>query len=168
MERRRVLSILAVGAGALVTALVSVPLVGQVLTPLRRRRAEGEAGWHPVGRLDDFAEGQPERVAVSTTVKDGWAQSTVDQAAWVLRGGDAVTVLSGTCPHLGCSVRLAPTGRSLQCPCHESEFGPDGAYRRGPARRGLDPLPSRVVDGRVEIRWVDYEPWIAERRPVGS
>lgn len=167
MDRRRFLTALTLGTGAVLSALVAIPLVGQFLSPLRRR-ASGPATWLPLGRLDDFPEGAPQRVAFPVTTEDGWTETTTEQAAWVLRSGDEVTVLSGTCPHLGCSVRLAAGSKAFGCPCHESEFAPDGAYRRGPARRGLDPLPSRVVGGRVEVRFVEYQAGLAERRALGE
>ena len=48
-------------------------------------------------------------------------------------------LLSGICPHQGCTVMAESNG--FYCPCHGSEFTLTGALVRGPAASGLGPLP---------------------------
>jgi cytochrome b6-f complex iron-sulfur subunit len=57
----------------------------------------------------------------------------------VVRQGSTFNVLSGVCPHLGCTV-LPLTGGFL-CPCHRSQFTLSGARLSGPAANGLSDLP---------------------------
>ncbi|WP_446221665.1 QcrA and Rieske domain-containing protein [Nocardia sp. IBHARD005] len=52
--------------------------------------------------------------------------------------------LSSTCTHAGCKVATVANG-TINCPCHGSRFGLDGAVRGGPA---TEPLPAKPV--RVE------------------
>ena len=40
------------------------------------------------------------------------------------------------CTHLGCIVPWSATSNKFECPCHGSQYDPDGAVVRGPA-----PLP---------------------------
>lgn len=65
----------------------------------------------------------------------------------MIRSGEAVRALSAVCPHLGCSIDLAPDSQGFACPGHASRFGLDGAAHAGPSPRDLDPLATRLVDG---------------------
>jgi Rieske Fe-S protein len=49
----------------------------------------------------------------------------------------ALHVRSGVCTHLGCHVNWNSTEQCWDCPCHGSQFAPDGAVLNGPA---LSPL----------------------------
>jgi Rieske Fe-S protein len=99
------------------------------------------------------------------TARDGWTERTDVQTVWVLRPQeDAIQVLTAICPHLGCSVQWKAARGAFACPCHDSEFAPDGARRHGPARRGMDPLPVRITHGEVQVRWVEFVAGAAERR----
>ncbi|RWB50828.1 FAD-dependent oxidoreductase [Mesorhizobium sp.] len=44
---------------------------------------------------------------------------------------------SASCSHLGCIVHWNSTEQCWDCPCHGSQFAPDGAVLNGPAIRGL-------------------------------
>jgi Rieske Fe-S protein len=50
--------------------------------------------------------------------------------------------LSATCTHQGCTVRFVAGNDLLQCPCHGSQFGLDGAVIEGPANRPLAVFPT--------------------------
>jgi menaquinol-cytochrome c reductase iron-sulfur subunit len=169
MDRRSFLSALTVAAGAVGGALVGIPILGRVLAPLRAsHEAAGGPTFHSLGPVDSFDAGAPTRVAFPVTVRDGWDVTVQERAAWVVKGKDGrIAVLSTVCPHLGCSVKW--TARSeFGCPCHESGFAPDGARLRGPARRGLDELPSRVVAGDLQVQWVEYAANVAQKKPLGA
>src|SRR5690349_5951716 len=69
------------------------------------------------------------------TYPPGSATHLAQAGAWLLHGARGLYALSTRCPHLGCTVERRPEG--FQCPCHGSQFAPDGAVRRGPATRPL-------------------------------
>ena len=52
-----------------------------------------------------------------------------------LRG--AVHVRSATCTHMGCVVHWNSTEQCWDCPCHGSQFAPDGTALNGPAITAL-------------------------------
>ena len=61
-----------------------------------------------------------------------------------------IVAFSAICTHAGCDIWLwQGEGKTLKCPCHESEFDlKDGArVITGPAPRRLPTLPLTIVDG---------------------
>jgi len=82
----------------------------------------------------------------------GWAITTEEHNVFVLptKGNQ---VVSAVCPHEGCEVLWDGQRNQFSCPCHESYFGAGGARISGPAPRGLDPLPSRVQDGKLQVQY---------------
>jgi quinol---cytochrome c reductase iron-sulfur subunit, bacillus type len=111
--------------------------------------------------LADF----PLQIMLRVPVRDGWLTTLRDLGAvFLFRTGSGVGALSAVCPHLGCSV--ARDERGFACPCHDSRFGPDGAVLGGPSPRGLDPLPVRVVGGRVQVQALHFVSGTRERRSI--
>ncbi|MEZ6185247.1 MAG: Rieske (2Fe-2S) protein [Planctomycetota bacterium] len=127
----------------------------------------GGASWKALGSLERFPEGVPVKVPVVGVRQDAWARSEAETLGNVIvrREGEAVHVLSATCPHNGCDV-FCRAADSLFCPCHDSDFAPDGSVRTGPSPRGLDPLEAKVEDGEVHVRFVRFEVGTDERRPL--
>jgi menaquinol-cytochrome c reductase iron-sulfur subunit len=65
-------------------------------------------------------------------------------------------VFSPICPHLGCRFAWNQPQNKFICPCHGSEYSKLGKHEAGPALRGLDPLPMRDFQGKVQITWIEY------------
>jgi glycine/D-amino acid oxidase-like deaminating enzyme/nitrite reductase/ring-hydroxylating ferredoxin subunit len=51
-------------------------------------------------------------------------------------------VHSASCTHLGCIVHWNSTEQCWDCPCHGSQFAPDGTALNGPAATALSPVES--------------------------
>lgn len=66
-------------------------------------------------------------------------------------------IFSPICPHLGCKYAWNDAQHKFICPCHGSIYSELGAHEAGPALRGLDPLPLRDFQGKVEITWIEYK-----------
>jgi menaquinol-cytochrome c reductase iron-sulfur subunit len=129
----------------------------------------GEPGGHWVKtiRLDALPEGEPRKVSIIADQRDAWTLTKNVElgAVWLVKRGDKVLALSTTCPHLGCSVNLAPGG--FGCPCHTSTFDPEGHRTGGPSPRGMDPLETRVEEGVVVVDFRRYRMSTPERVEVG-
>lgn len=59
----------------------------------------------------------------------------VAQRTAVWRRGNTLIAIWLKCQHLGCTVKIVPTG--YNCPCHGSKYDQNGNVYAGPAPRGL-------------------------------
>lgn len=160
--------IFAAGIGSVI---VLVPLATGLVTffsPLRRRGSQSKNDFVRVAYLDEIpADGTPRRFEVIADLWDKWTFNP-DQpigSVFLSRGNpssDELRCFNTTCPHAGCSVRLADKGeeKEFKCPCHNSAFHLDGSViQPTPSPRGLDTLSVEVrpgENGREEV-WVRYE-----------
>jgi menaquinol-cytochrome c reductase iron-sulfur subunit len=166
-SRRGFLAAAAGLLGAVAAAIAGVPLVAAVLSPLRERTKSTD--FVRVALLDALPDGQPVRATVVAERTDAWARMPASPlgSVWLVRRGGEVSAFSATCPHLGCSVDAAREG--FACPCHGSAFALDGAVRKGPAPRGLDPLEVKITQGgarAVLVRFRRFAIGTPERREV--
>ncbi len=153
------------------TVVVAVPIVRTLGFPIGKPIVSvGSEPVDVIGESELVAGGPPVRVElVAKAARDAWSQAsnTPLGAAYVQKTSDGkIVALSSVCPHLGCSIAHNPQAKRFQCPCHRSAFAPTGERIEGPSKRGLDPLPVVVENGRVKIRFVRYRPDVAERVEV--
>jgi len=95
------------------------------------------------GRLSDFAE------------PGVYEQHKGSQNVWIVNLGGEVVALSTICTHLGCVVPWNAGENMFKCPCHGSQYAPNGKVTRGPAPRSLE-LVSATVDGE-NLRFSAWE-----------
>lgn len=95
----------------------------------------GISGLVPPGilRYRRYTIGRPEHFRV------GEFTYIPERKLYLFRSHETFHGLSAVCPHLGCTVR--ETGNGFKCPCHGSEFDPDGILLKGPARRDMNIIP---------------------------
>ena len=166
--RRGFLGTLTFVLGGAMAALASVPVLGGVLSPLRRAKQAPAEPAIPVGAVADFRVGVPRRVELVRAVQDAWSRSEGASvgAAWVTRHADGTfTALSTVCPHLGCAVNASGEG-GFSCPCHTSSFAATGERLAGPAPRGLDALTVEVRDKEVLVHHRRFKQGVPHREEV--
>jgi Rieske Fe-S protein len=66
-----------------------------------------------------------------------------------VRDAEGVYAVSRVCTHLGCIVKA--DARGFSCPCHGSEFAPDGTVLKGPAPKALPWLALSRVAGETYL-----------------
>jgi Rieske Fe-S protein len=134
-------------------ALLSVPVLRYILYPLYAKSAGTE--WSDVGPVSEFGAGtEPVRKTITFAQRDGWREVVSAQSVYVNRTGDGnFQVLSAICPHLGCSVSWQKGQGEFVCPCHGGRFAPDGKHVSGPPPRGMDPLPTRIENGKLQVHF---------------
>jgi cytochrome b6-f complex iron-sulfur subunit len=70
--------------------------------------------------------------------------------ALLIRTEQGFQAISLTCTHLGCTVESKPDG--FTCPCHGSQFDPQGKVLRGPAAKPLPGLRvEQTQDGHLHL-----------------
>ncbi|HEY3037305.1 MAG TPA: ubiquinol-cytochrome c reductase iron-sulfur subunit [Pyrinomonadaceae bacterium] len=111
--------------------------------------------WIDVAQVTELVGNKPLPRKIAVEEVAGWARSFAEHSVYILPGKNS-QVLSAVCPHEGCEVSWHDDGNVFSCPCHDSNFAADGSRIYGPARRGLDPLPSRVVDGKLQVQYQSF------------
>jgi Rieske Fe-S protein len=164
-SRRGFLKLVTVALGGLVGIILAIPALRFLAYPTGRKTVEGPDALLPVADADAVGE-KPLRVEITALhERDAWAK--VDNvrlgAAWLVRRGEEILAFSTTCPHLGCAVDFDDKADSFRCPCHTSAFDKAGNRLSGPAKRGLDPLETKVEEGRVLVRFRRFRLDVPER-----
>lgn len=165
--RRSFLKWVASLAGGAAAVIAGIPVLGAALFPVRVQTVSEGEGFIPVADESNLAEGTPIKAAVRATRHDAWTEvKGVELAAvWIQKKRDgSVSALSSICPHLGCSVDYLPDNDCFNCPCHGSVFTRDGQVSSGPSPRALDPLETRVENGKVLVKFERFTPGIPDRR----
>lgn len=119
---------------------------------LRPRISAPTQSWIDVAPVSELAGSQPLTRKVLAEHVAGWSISTQEHNVFVLPA-KSNQVLSPICPHEGCEVMWEQQRNQFSCPCHESYFSADGAKISGPSPRGLDQLPTRVQDGKLQVQY---------------
>lgn len=151
-SRRSFLKILPLG----VVAGVFASIGGAAFRFLRPRLGAASDRWLDVANISELSGAQPVTKKILTENIAGWAVTTEEHNVFVLpaKGNQ---VLSAICPHEGCEVGWEQSRNRFSCPCHESYFAADGSRISGPSPRGLDPLPMRVQNGKLQVQYTSQE-----------
>ena len=151
-SRRSFLKILPLG----VVAGVFASIGGAAFRFLRPRLSAASDRWLDVASVSELSGPSPVSRKIVAEHIAGWAATAEEHNVFVLptKGNQ---VLSAICPHEGCEVAWEQNMNRFSCPCHESYFAADGSRISGPAARGLDELPARVQDGKLQVQYVTKE-----------
>ncbi len=167
-SRRSFMSVATIALGGVISLATAVPLLRYFFHPAGKKIVSGSgASIDAIAASELVAGAHPVKVTlVGSQVRDAW--NVVDSvnlgAAWVRKDEDGtVSAFTSVCPHLGCAIDYDADAKNFKCPCHRSAFEIDGSRIKGPSKRGLDPLPVVVNDGRVQITHKRFVTEIAER-----
>ncbi|HKR11181.1 MAG TPA: ubiquinol-cytochrome c reductase iron-sulfur subunit [Pyrinomonadaceae bacterium] len=127
-------------------------IAGAAFKFLRPRISAATDSWLDVAPINEITGSQPITKKVVAEHIAGWAITTEEHNVFVLPARSN-QVVSAVCPHEGCEVLWEQQRNQFSCPCHESYFAADGARLSGPSPRGLDPLPTRVQDGKLQVQY---------------
>lgn len=166
VSRRSFLSVLLGIGTAGMGAMLAVPVLRYVLSPLYAKTKGSE--WSEVGEVSEFAASTgPVRKTITFTRRDGWREVVSAQSVYVSRAGDGqLKVISAICPHLGCSVSWQADHANFVCPCHGGVFKADGENVSGPPPRAMDALPTQVKDGKLQVHFKYFRPNVPNQQAL--
>jgi menaquinol-cytochrome c reductase iron-sulfur subunit len=150
LTRRRFLNRVSLALSGLAAAVVSVPIVAYLLSPLLQPPPEI---WRDLGPVDTFRIGETVEVAYEEPSPLPWAGQTARTAVWLRRTGDrSFTAFGLNCTHLGCPVNWRPGAELFLCPCHGGVYYADGSVAGGPPPKPLVRYTVRIAENeRVQI-----------------
>lgn len=166
-KRRTFLKVTCGACAAGIAGVVGVPVIGAFLAPAKRRTVTGGSEPLDFGKIADLPVGVPQKRDVVAERRDAWDRFDPAPlgAIWLLRHPDHVAAYSAVCPHLGCSIGFNADQNVFYSPCHDSAFAiDDGRWLKGPAPRGMDPLPLEIKDGRIVVTYKRFVLGVKERR----
>jgi menaquinol-cytochrome c reductase iron-sulfur subunit len=148
VSRRGFLSRVTLGLTALAAAVLSIPILSYLLSPLLR---PSPRYWVDLGAVPEFGIGETVLRSIRNPSPLPWAGQTAVTAAWVRRTGEAdFVVFAVNCTHLGCPVNWLPKAQLFLCPCHGGVYNADGSVAGGPPPRSLFRYETRIRGGRIE------------------
>jgi Rieske Fe-S protein len=152
LSRRSLLMKLGILINGAIAALLAVPIVGYLLSPLRGKRVQGYDAWVSLGPLSQFPEGQTRLARFRNPSANPWDGQTTDIPCWVRHlAGQTFQVFAINCAHLGCPVRWFAQSGLFMCPCHGGVYYADGSRASGPPPRGLFKYSYRIEGDQLVI-----------------
>ena len=144
LTRRQWLTVTAAGSG-LIAAMLTVPAIGFVISPLFEQRRKQT---FRVGAIDHIPMDTPTPLTVGVTSGEAYDTTPVERIVYVVRKANGATLaLTNTCTHMQCNVHWREDLQQFLCPCHGGLYDIDGRNVGGPPP---SPLPQWVHDLREE------------------
>jgi Rieske Fe-S protein len=160
------------GLAGVITAIVSVPIVGFAILPAFTRQ---ESPGVDLGPVDNFPEGEwiEATFLIDPPVGEVTRRTAFVRFNGTVSGEPSYTIISNRCVHLGCPTSASgpkneeerktikvedvdftltpvlPAG--FTCPCHGGAYDTEGNRTAGPPVRALDRYKFAIVDGNLVL-----------------
>ncbi len=132
LSRRGVLVKLGMLFNGTIGAILAVPIVRYILSPVIREPRPGNESWLSLGTLGQFPEGQTRLATYRSPAANPSDGETANIPCWVRHvDGEKFQVFAINCAHLGCPVRWFPQSGLFMCPCHGGVYYSDGSRASG-------------------------------------
>jgi len=162
-ERRFLMNLILLGSGALTVGAIGIPYILFFVPPGAGGGSGGVPAKDALGN-DIMAQAYLSEKPVGDR---SLAQGLKGDATYLIVKDDKTLEsygLNAVCTHLGCVVPWSAANNKFMCPCHGSQYAPDGHVVRGPA-----PLPLALAhcntgeDGKIL-----FSPWTEEDFRTGG
>jgi Rieske Fe-S protein len=170
--RSKFLELSTLGLGAVITGIVTVPVLGFAVIPAF---VDQELDPIDLGPTDNFPEGE---WIESTYISDRAEGEVSRRTVYVRNNGElrpgvpSYTLISNRCVHLGCPVAASGpradeqkrvdteagelrftevSPAAFSCPCHGGAYDTEGNRTAGPPVRALDRFSFAIVEDRLQL-----------------
>ena len=168
ISRRNMLMVLGIGINAVAATLFSVPILGYIFAPARKREMRADLAWVSLGQITQFPEGETRLATYRNPLVRPSDGETANIPCWVRHiSEDKWQVFAINSTHLGCPVRWFPQSGLFMCPCHGGAYYADGARASGPPPRGLFEYDYKVENGELLVK-AGQVPTLAQPPSVAS
>lgn len=148
-SRRNFLLGLGLGLNVVAGAMISVPILGYVLSSFVKKYP---VEWISLGPLDKFPIGKTRLATYENPEARPWDGETATIPCWVRRvDADQFQIFAINCTHLGCPVRWFEESKLFLCPCHGGAFYENGDHASGPPPRGLYTYKFKVDNNELFV-----------------
>ena len=145
MSRQKFLSGATVGLGALMGAIIAVPVTVAVLAPSFETIDEYPIDLGPTTLYPPAKPGEIPYHEVTLESRPNDISGLSRRLVFIRNDGDdKFTAVANTCMHLGCPVQPNTTG--FACPCHGGQYDKEGRRTAGPPVRPLNRYETEVSD----------------------
>jgi menaquinol-cytochrome c reductase iron-sulfur subunit len=152
-SRRGALVKIGIFFNGVVGAILGVPIVRYLLSPVTDDRIAAPELWLSLGSLGQFPEGQTRLATYRSPGANPSDGETAKIPCWVRRiDNDRFQIFAINCAHLGCPVRWFPQSGLFMCPCHGGVYYSDGSRASGPPERGLFEYRYAVKQGNLLVQ----------------
>lgn len=156
ITRRRFMTGVTHGAGAIAAGAFALPAIGFALGPIFE---EQQVPWQDIGAVADFPMNTyvPVTIKITPGIGEAGLSTAYVRKRDPRRDSDKpdqynrYIAVSTRCMHLGCPVSYKPAAQRFICPCHGGVYDFEGKVDGGPPVRPLDRFYTRVVGGRVQL-----------------
>jgi len=150
LSRRQFLNTAINAVGAVMTAMIAVPIAGYFMDPVLRS-ASGAAGtWVKLAGVSELGD-LPKKFTISAEKVEGFMKQKVAADVYAFKEGDKLIAMSNTCQHLGCPVAFNDGDQKFHCPCHGGVYDKEGTNIGGPPPRPLNRYQTKVEGGDLMI-----------------
>jgi menaquinol-cytochrome c reductase iron-sulfur subunit len=150
LSKRQFLNTAINAVGAVMTAMIAVPIAGYFIDPVLRS-ASGAAGtWVKLASASEMGD-LPKKFTISAEKVEGFMKAKVAADVYAFKEGDKFIAMSNTCQHLGCPVAYTDSDQKFHCPCHGGVYDKDGKNIGGPPPRPLARYEAKLENGDVMI-----------------
>lgn len=152
VSRRGFLKWLIVLFNGLIAAVLAVPGLGYLLTPVFRKNT---GTWVSLGATGKFQAAALQKADFTYVSESGYTRQEKQGFVWLKAGSNAQSepvAFSPVCSHTGCNVSWNPPRNAFVCPCHNGIYDANGNVVSGPPPRPLQKLPVKIENDQIYIQ----------------